>query len=269
MISRAWSRKSIAICLSVAVLSVYSMVVLAAPGQGVSGELSISGATPSQVSVNGQLANSGLTVLTGSLITTGPENSAVVSLGKLGRVELAPNTSLSLSFNETGVSGQLSSGRLMVSTNNGIASVITTNYNIVIGATIDGLYLNVETGANNGGSTGGGSTVPGWDINVWSSSSMSFFSNSTDMPNGYFQTTGGTGTSNLGAGALVDAATGVWQSGAATASGIGAYTLNARNYFGFRFKTAGGATNYGYMAIDIGSAQVEPAWAAQPVPLGR
>ena len=76
------------------------------------------------------------------------------------------------------------------------ASVITTNYNIVIGATIDGLYLNVETGANNGGSTGGGSTVPGWDINVWSSSSMSFFSNSTDMPNGYFQTTGGTGTSN-------------------------------------------------------------------------
>ncbi len=134
------------------------------------------------------------------------------------------------------------------------ASVITTNYNIVIGATIDGLYLNVETGANNGGSVGGGSTVPGWDINVWSSSSMSFFSNSTDMPSGYFQTTGGTGTSNLGAGAVVDAATGIWQSGAATASGIGAYTLNARNYFGFRFKTAGGATNYGYMAIDIGSA---------------
>ena len=53
MISRTWSRKSIAFCLAVAVLSVYSMVVLATPGQlgqtGASGELSVSG----QVTVNG------------------------------------------------------------------------------------------------------------------------------------------------------------------------------------------------------------------------
>ena len=56
MISRTWSRKSIALSLAVAILSVYSMVVLATPGQigqtGTSGELSISG----QVTGNGQLA---------------------------------------------------------------------------------------------------------------------------------------------------------------------------------------------------------------------
>ncbi|MDX6385409.1 MAG: hypothetical protein QOK48_2982, partial [Blastocatellia bacterium] len=53
MISRTWSRKSIAFCVAVAVLSVYSMVALATPGQkAASGELSVSG----QVTVNGQAA---------------------------------------------------------------------------------------------------------------------------------------------------------------------------------------------------------------------
>jgi MYXO-CTERM domain-containing protein len=135
------------------------------------------------------------------------------------------------------------------------ASVITTNYNIVIGATFDGLYLNVETGANNGGSTGGGGTVPGWDVNVWNTSNLSFFSPTDFSGAAYFRVAGGaTATSNLGGGQLIDVANGTWQSSAATATGVGAYVLNARNYFGFRFKTAGGATNYGYMAIDIGAA---------------
>ena len=51
MISKTLSRKCIAACVAVAVLSVYSMVVLASPGASApSGELSISG----QVTVNGQ-----------------------------------------------------------------------------------------------------------------------------------------------------------------------------------------------------------------------
>jgi hypothetical protein len=37
MISKSWSRKSIATAVAVAVLSVYSMVVLAAPGAKASG----------------------------------------------------------------------------------------------------------------------------------------------------------------------------------------------------------------------------------------
>ena len=55
MISKTWSRKSIATAVAVAVLSVYSMVVLAAPGAKASGELSVSG----QVTVNGQKMISG------------------------------------------------------------------------------------------------------------------------------------------------------------------------------------------------------------------
>ena len=97
MISKTWSRKMIAACVSVAVLSVYSMVALAAPGAKVaSGELSVSG----QVTVNGQKVISGGTLFSGSTIVTAANSSAIVSLSKLGRVELAPNSSLILNFTE-------------------------------------------------------------------------------------------------------------------------------------------------------------------------
>jgi hypothetical protein len=58
MTSKTWSRKFIALVVAVAVLSVYSMVVLAAPGAKASGELSVTG----QVTVNGQKVISGGTL---------------------------------------------------------------------------------------------------------------------------------------------------------------------------------------------------------------
>lgn len=142
MISRTWSRKSIAFCLAVAVLSVYSMVVLATPGQmgqtGPSGELSVSG----QVTVNGQSAISGATVFSDSTITTAANSSAVVSIGKLGRVELLPGTTLKLSFNDTSVNATLDSGRVRLSTPSGVnASVMTKDGSAVA----DGRQANVFT----------------------------------------------------------------------------------------------------------------------------
>ena len=86
MISKSWSRKTIAASLAVAVLSVYSMVALAAPGaKAASGELSVSG----QVTVNGQMVISGGTLFSDSVITTAQKSSATVNISKLGRVELA------------------------------------------------------------------------------------------------------------------------------------------------------------------------------------
>ena len=123
MISRNLSRKSIAFGLAVAVLSVYSMVVLAAPGQkGPSGELSVSG----QVTVNGQTAISGATVFSDSTITTAANSSAVVSLGKLGRVELLPSSSVKLSFSDSGIAALLDAGRVRLSTPAGVAATVTT-----------------------------------------------------------------------------------------------------------------------------------------------
>jgi len=123
MISRTWSRKSIAFCVAVAILSVYSMVALATPGQKApSGELSVSG----QVTVNGQAAISGATVFSDSVVATGANSSATISLGKLGRVELLPNTSIKLSFGEVNISGALDAGRVQISTLVGTSAIVTT-----------------------------------------------------------------------------------------------------------------------------------------------
>ena len=125
MISRTWSRTPLALCLAVAVLCTSSMVALAAPQQaqaGPSGDLSVVG----EVTVNGTKAISGATVFSDSTITTAQGSSAVVSLGKLGRVELLPNSSLKLSFNEDNVTGALDSGRVRVSTPSGVNASVTT-----------------------------------------------------------------------------------------------------------------------------------------------
>lgn len=123
MTSRNWSRKTITVALAVAVWSVYSMVTLAAQGQtGPSGDLSVVG----EVTVNGASAISGATVFSDSTITTAKGSSAVVSLGKLGRVEVLPESSVKLSFGQNGVNAMLDSGRVRLSTSSGVNAVVTT-----------------------------------------------------------------------------------------------------------------------------------------------
>jgi len=121
MISRTLSRKTIALALAVAVWSVSSMVALAAQ-QGPTGDLSVVG----EVTVNGTSAISGATVFSDSTVTTAKGSSAVVSLGKLGRVEVLPESSLKLSFNETGITAMLDSGRVRLSTSSGTGASVTT-----------------------------------------------------------------------------------------------------------------------------------------------
>jgi len=128
MISKTWSRKPIAACVAVAILSVYSMVVLASPAaKASSGELSVSG----QVTVNGENVVSG-TVFSESLIATAEKSSATVNLSKLGRVELAPSSGLKLSFTENSVNGLLENGSANVSTLAGNSVNFTTKDGMVL-----------------------------------------------------------------------------------------------------------------------------------------
>ena len=123
MTSRTWSRTPISLALAFAILCTYSMVGLAQTGQtGPTGDLSVVG----EVSVNGTNAISGATVFSDSTITTGQNSSAVVSLGKLGRVEVLPNSSLKLGFTETGITGMLSAGRVRVSSSSGVNASVET-----------------------------------------------------------------------------------------------------------------------------------------------
>src|SRR5881275_3347109 len=130
MTSRTWSRTPITLALAIAILCTYSMVALAAPqGQtGPTGDLSVVG----EVSVNGTSAISGATVFSDSTITTGQNSSAVVSLGKLGRIELLPNSSLKLSFTDKGVSGMLEAGRVRVSSSTGVTASVTTKDGVAL-----------------------------------------------------------------------------------------------------------------------------------------
>ena len=117
MNSKLWIRKALSLCLSVAILATYSMVALAGPGK-VAGELTVSGKDINGeapfVLVNGEAARSGRSIFSTSTITTPEGTGAVVNLGKLGRLDLAPSTALTLTFDETGVSADLTSGVVSV-----------------------------------------------------------------------------------------------------------------------------------------------------------
>ena len=121
MNSRNWGRTAISLSLAVAIVCTYSMVALAAQ-QGPSGELSVVG----EVTVNGTNAISGATVFSDSTVTTAKGSSAVVSLGKLGRVEVMPESSLKLAFSEGSVTGTLDAGKVRFSTSSGVAASVMT-----------------------------------------------------------------------------------------------------------------------------------------------
>jgi phage baseplate assembly protein gpV len=145
MISKTWSRKPIAACVAVAILSVYSMVVLASPAaKAPSGELTVSGS----VTVNGENVVSGGTLFSDSVITTAEKGTATVNLSKVGRVELSPNSSLRISFTEKGITGLLGSGSAHVSTMSGVVVNFTTKDGAVVvdGSQATSFTVNVVKG---------------------------------------------------------------------------------------------------------------------------
>jgi len=117
MNSKSWIRKALSMCLVVAIMATYSMVTLA-NSEKVAGELLISGANTADensfVKVNGEAAQNGRSVFSASTIATPNANGAIINLGKLGKIELASDTTLALSFNEKGISGNLLAGRVTV-----------------------------------------------------------------------------------------------------------------------------------------------------------
>lgn len=121
MLSKNLIQKSVTLMTAVAFWCVTSMVALAAP-KDITGDITVSG----QVTVNGQSVVSNSTVVSGSSIVTGDNSTAVISLGKTGRVEVLANSNITLKFNDTGITGILSAGKARVSNAAGVATTITT-----------------------------------------------------------------------------------------------------------------------------------------------
>ncbi len=112
MNSKIWMQKALSVCLVVAVYATYSMVALAASDKTV-GELSVAGKNQT-VTVNGEKAQSGRSIFTSSTIVTPESTSAVINIAKVGKVEIAPNTTLTLSFDENSINGSLVDGKVTV-----------------------------------------------------------------------------------------------------------------------------------------------------------
>ncbi len=146
MNSKLWIHKALSMCLVITVIASYSAVALANTGK-VAGELLVTGKNLNGVKpfvkVNGETAQSGRSIFTSSTIVT-PENAnAIINLGKVGKIELAPNTVLTISFNEKGISGDLTQGRVTVLGSSDVVSIKTIDGNV--------LKLNAgETAAANG-----------------------------------------------------------------------------------------------------------------------
>ncbi len=121
MLGKNSFRKFTTLLTLAAVWCVYSTVAFALP-KDLAGEITVTG----QVTVNGQTAVSNSTVLSGSTIVTGSDSSAVVSLGKTGRIEVLANSNLTLSFTDSSIIGTLSEGKYRISNATGVSATMAT-----------------------------------------------------------------------------------------------------------------------------------------------
>jgi hypothetical protein len=157
-------RNFVASSLAIAIFTTSSMVALGTPDRPLMGELTITGT--SGVSVNGERAASGRSISSSSVVATLADSSAVINLGKIGRIELAPNSSLSLNFDEKTISGSINDGSVKVSSAPGVEVKLATKAGEI---TNEASQLNVfsvdtagkivtESGQQTGGQQTGGQT---------------------------------------------------------------------------------------------------------------
>ena len=95
--------KAIAVVLAIALTQLCIQLSFAAPAvvpQQFIARLTTSGNQP--ITVNNAAAASGASLLTGAVITTPDAVSATIDLGALGTVELQPNSSIQLDFDDSG-----------------------------------------------------------------------------------------------------------------------------------------------------------------------
>ncbi len=127
-------QKALSMCLVVAIYATYSMVALAA-SEKIVGELSIAGKSQTVI-INGESAKSGRSIFTSSTIVTPEYTSAIINIAKVGKVEIAPNTTLTLSFDNNSISGSLVDGKV---------TALNASNNVSF-TTPDGKTLNLTAG---------------------------------------------------------------------------------------------------------------------------
>lgn len=151
------SKISKTIGLALVACALYAQV-LAVPG--LMGKLKTRDNKP--VMVNGNKATSGTTLVSGAQIQCPDKVGATVDLGTLGRVDMAPKSDMTLSFNASSISVQLRSGYVVLTTSKGISGTVTTpegkvfqtdssRMSSVVAKTKDAIGPETAVGAKSGG----------------------------------------------------------------------------------------------------------------------
>lgn len=121
-------RRMLSIGLMFAVGGLYTMVTGSALAQSAgtakrsAGELSVNGA----VTINGTSAISGATVFSESRIRTAANSTAIINLGRLGRLHLGPESEMTVRFSDGALGGSLTAGRAVANAPVGVAVSIVT-----------------------------------------------------------------------------------------------------------------------------------------------
>ena len=119
-----------------------------------SGEITVSGAgAPGAkpfVLVNGEQAFSGRTFFSNGTISTTESSSASIDFGRVGRITLEPNSTLTLSVSGTEMLGTLSTGAIKVANGDGVSVKINTPDDAVAndGTTASRFAVNVVSGVS-------------------------------------------------------------------------------------------------------------------------
>lgn len=114
--------KLTALLLVIAIAQVY---VLANPGVSLFGRLITNG--DSVITINSAEARSGTTVLPGAQLQTPEDAAATVRLESLGKLDIAPNTNLTLDFSEGKIDVNVVAGEATLTANKGVNGSITFN----------------------------------------------------------------------------------------------------------------------------------------------
>ena len=139
-----------------------------------------------------------------------------------------------------------------VAVGNANATVVYSGaINVIVQVTIDGIYMNVHTGAWSSTTT----TPAGWDVNPYgtATTAVSLFA---ATGTGYMRNPGTTATAatRLDVGTVVGSSAFFYGNSSATmGSGTGQWAANSSGYFGFKFTAADAATHYGWMQLSIGA----------------
>ena len=121
MTTRILTGRTLTLCLTLVFLAGAAQVVLpTARAQEQMGQLTVVG----MAKVNGRPAATGDIVASGSTVETAKGSSAVVSLGKLGRIEATAETKMVLRYGDANISILLERGIVKVSTGEGVTATI-------------------------------------------------------------------------------------------------------------------------------------------------